>query len=346
MDISKVPSFAIVSMGIIILLGACTILEQDIQPQPETEPLEALLVEEDYQANSSIPGVGAEPEETIPEGPLEEWLPTPSETPQQARNKSPTAQFTLTTTATVMSVTPIIPTQSATETPAPTIDQVPPTATEALLPDEPATIVPLPPPGVITGRILFHGALPTQTLTLVLEDQTYQVIQEMDISSGEYVFANLPTSPEGYNVLFTQSKNPQFAPNEVVSWAWIGPVPLQNGDFHVLPDLQIALVGLDPIKPSDGAIMKAGSITAENPLRFEWSQYSDAAHYWVELRTGPTLELVWRSGYVDALSINFDGILSDGERISPGGYWWSVGARMKEPLITITSPLRSFTLQP
>jgi hypothetical protein len=147
-----------------------------------------------------------------------------------------------------------------------------PTATEPLLPSEPATTVPLP-PGVITGRILFHGALPTQTLTLVLEDQTYQVIQEINISNGEYVFANLPASSAGYNVLFSQSKNPQFNPSEVLSWAWIGPVPVQDGDFHVLPDLQIALVGLDPVKPPDGGILKASSISAQNPLRFEWSAY-------------------------------------------------------------------------
>jgi hypothetical protein len=344
-DMLKICSLVILSMCVIILLGACTSLEQDIQTQPEAEPLEAVLVEEDNQTNLSIQGLDSAHEESTPESALEEWLPTPSETPQQARNHSPTAQFTLTRTATAISVTPI-PTQSPTETPAPAIVQLLPTASEPPLPNEPATIVPLPAPGVITGRILFHSALPTQTLTLILEDQTYQVIQEIQVSTGEYVFANLPTSIEGYNILFTQSKNQQFAPNEVVSWAWIGPVPVQNGDFHVLPDLQIALVGLDPIKPSDGAIMKAGSITAENPLRFEWSEYSDAAHYWVELRTGPTLELVWRSGYIDALSINFDGVLLNGERISPGGYWWSVGARMKEPLITITSPLRSFTLQP
>jgi hypothetical protein len=346
MDISRARTLIILSIGVFILLAACTQLGKDEQTRPGSEPLEAALVEEDNQATLSGPGSGSDQEISLLESAIEEPLPGLAETPKQAQIRSAMATFT---PAPVESATLASPTdlaQAPTETPAPDIALAPsPTATEPLLPSEPATTVPLP-PGVITGRILFHGALPTQTLTLVLEDQTYQVIQEINISNGEYVFANLPASSEGYNVLFTQSKNPQFSPSEVLSWAWIGPVPVQDGDFHVLPDLQVALVGLAPVKPADGGILKASSISAQTPLRFEWSAYPAAAQYWVELRAGSTLELVWRSNYVDTLSVDFDGTLLNGERIVPDSYWWSAGARMNEPLITISNPLRSFTLQP
>jgi hypothetical protein len=334
-------------MGVFILLAACTQQGQDVQTRPGSEPLEAALVEEDNQATLADPGSGSDHEASLLESAFEETLPISSETPKQAQSRSAMATFTPAPAATATPASLTDQTQASTETPAPVIAQATPlTASITPLPGEPATMMPLPPPGVITGRILFHGELPTQMLALILEDQAYQVIQEINISTGEYVFANLPVSSEGYNVLFTQSKNPQFGLNEVVSWAWIGPVPVQDGDFHVLPDLQIALVGLDPLKPADGGMLKASSITTQNPLRFEWNAYPAAAQYWVELRAGPALDLVWRSGYIDTTNISFDGILLNGERIPPGSYWWSVGARMNEPLITIASPLRSFTLQP
>ena len=347
MVISKMRALVILSIGVFILLAACTGSGQDLQRWPDPAPIEANSMEEDLQSMQSEPGSGSDPEISLLESTIEEPFPGPEETPKQARTRSAMATFT---PAPVESATLASPTdlpQAPTETPAPDIALTPsPTATVVHVLSETATIVALPPPGVITGRILFHGALPTQTLTLILEDQDYQVIQEINISNGEYVFANLPASSGGYNVLFTQSKNPQFSPSEVLSWAWIGPVPVQDGDFHVLPDLQIALVGLAPVKPADGGILKASSISAQTPLRFEWSAYPAAAQYWVELRAGPALDLVWRSGYIDTTNISFDGILLNGERILPGSYWWSAGALMNEPLITIASPLRSFTLQP
>lgn len=252
---------------------------------------------------------------------------------------SPVIMLTEATTPTIMPD----PTITYTSFPSPSPTQLP---TETSLPTELPTATDIPQPGVITGHILLHGAQLPQPVTLILEDQEYRIIQEITFSNGEYRFENLPASSEGYNILFAQDRNPQFAVGEVVSWAWIGPIPVQDGDMFLLPNIEIGLLGLRPVNPPDGALLNAGSITPQNPLIFEWDPFPSASHYWVDLRIGPSLQLVWQSEYVNNQTVSFDGILMNGETIQPNSYWWSVGARIDEALITISAPLTSFTLKP
>jgi len=235
------------------------------------------------------------------------------------------------------------PTALSESLPSPSPTQAP---IKASTPTELPTQTPLPQPGVVGGQILFHGVPPSRPVTLILEDQEYRVIQEITILNGEYRFENLPASSKGYNVLFAQEQNSQFSAYEVVSWAWLGPIPVKDGDRLHLPAMEIALVGLMPVNPPDGATISASSITPHNTLVFEWDPFPSASHYWVDLRVGPVLQLVWQSDYVDGTAVSFDGVLMNGAMIQPNSYWWSVGARLEGGLITIAAPLTSFMVKP
>jgi hypothetical protein len=305
-------------LALIILVG-CTQLPISYQSQPLIESSETPLAMKSSQ--TSTPNLLDQTQKST-----DTALP------------DPTATFTL--------ISSVISTQTSTELPTLTYTPLP-TSTETMIPSptDPPTLTPVRMLGEISGRILLNGLPLTQTVSLILEDQRYNVIQELAVSN-EYVFDNIPPSTEGYNVLFTMDRNPQYSFDEVASWAWIGPVPVQDGDLIRLADLDIALFGLYQLHPPPDTFLSAGSITPQTPLVFEWSPYPSASHYWLDLRTGQSLQMVWQSASLEANSVTFDGILANGEPIQPGTYWWRVSARIDDISMTISGPLAAFTLNP
>jgi len=246
-----------------------------------------------------------------------------------------------TATATGTAMTPVVVTPAtATATAAPT--QLPrPTATAT---ERPA-MTPVPQPGMIGGRVVLNGAPVAGAVTLILEDQAYQASQETTTWMGEYRFDSVPPAAEGYHVLFALDRNPGFGFGTVVSWAWIGPIPVASGAVIELVDLEIGLLGLQPVYPAPDGFLPAGSITPASPLAFEWAAYPAAAEYWLDLRSGGGLGLVWQSGMTAGNTVAFDGVLANGGVIEAGSYWWSVSARVGDGLY-LSGPLAGLTLLP
>jgi hypothetical protein len=245
------------------------------------------------------------------------------------------------------------PLPTGTGTPEPTYTSQPtPTAmpTSAPLPAATATALPtwtpVPEPGVITGRVLMGGAPATQSVTLVLEDNQYRAIREVVTSGGEYRFDGLAASDDGYHVVFSHSRNPQFEYDDVVGWSWVGPMRVRDGDVIRLPDMEIGLLGLHQTNPSLDAFVSTASITQERPLVFTWTPYPSASSYWLELRSGSAQRLVWESDFVTSTSVDFEGPLSDGTLLAAGSYWWRVSARIGDGAVTVSGPLAGFTLIP
>jgi hypothetical protein len=199
---------------------------------------------------------------------------------------------------------------------------------------------------VISGRVLREGSPPDRVVRLVLEDKDYRVVREIEVSGGDYLFEDLPASEEGYNVVFTQDRNPQFSVDEVASWAWIGPTPVGDGDTVFLADLEIGLLGLHQLNPPVDAYLNDNTITSESPLIFEWTPYPLASRYWLDLRYGSALQMVWQSDFVESPSVAFDGNLTDGATIEPGTYWWRVGAQVDGISMTVSGSLAGFTIRP
>jgi hypothetical protein len=321
----------ILSVSLLTFLTACTSSMEADPTRVLSEPQDVVLTEESSLDHQTDRQSVSQTEHPYSEPTLEATISSPTGAPIVIQTKA---------------ITPTVmpdPTITSTSFPSPSPTQVP---IKASTPTELPTQTPLPQPGVVGGQILFHGAPPSRPVTLILEDQEYRVIQEITILNGEYRFENLPASSEGYNVLFAQEQNSQFSAYEVVSWAWLGPIPVKDGDRLHLPAMEIALVGLMPVNPPDGAIISASSITPHNTLVFEWDPFPSASHYWVDLRVGPVLQLVWQSDYVDSPAVSFDGVLMNGEMIQPNSYWWSVGARLEGGLITIAAPLTSLMVKP
>ncbi|MFQ5610868.1 MAG: hypothetical protein ACE5H9_01900 [Anaerolineae bacterium] len=193
------------------------------------------------------------------------------------------------------------------------------------------------PPGRITGRVLLNGAPPDGGATLKLEDPAYNLITQTSAGNdGVYAFGDLAPSSQGYNVVFAQEWNEHLSLEEVVSWAWLGPVAVEDGTVAQLPDLEISPLGFGPISPEAGASFPAGVISPENPLRFAWTVYPQATTYWVDLVRGEEQTLVWQSPLVQTPTAAFEGALSDGTRLEPGEYWWDVGARRALGPYTLT----------
>jgi hypothetical protein len=262
---------------------------------------------------------------------------TPTPTPTPTATKQPTAAATPGTTPTPAPTATSIPVASSTPQPTPTATPRPPaTATP--------TDTPAPNSAVLQGRILLNGTPPEGMVTLTLEDQAYQGVREIEVSGGAYRFENLPAFGEGYNVVFAQASNSQFGVEEVVSWAWIGPLAVRNGDVVAVADLEIGLLGLVQTNPPPDAFVDA--ITPQAPLALAWLPYPDASRYWVELLAGAALQRVWQSDAVGSTSVAFDGILDSGETLAPGTYWWRVGAEVDGIGMTLSGPLEGFTVRP
>jgi hypothetical protein len=179
--------------------------------------------------------------------------------------------------------------------------------------------------GRIVGKVLIDDALPTSMLTLTLESQTYEVITHTSvmIGTGAYTFTKVLDSGEGYNVVFAQEKNPGVQIDEVTTWAWIGPVPIEGDAVVTMPDFDIGLRGLMPVNPVPDM-----AYDQPNPssLQFTWTSYPGTnVEYWMDLYQGKEQRLVKQSARSPESAYTWDGKI-DGQRVADE-YWWGVGAR-------------------
>ncbi|MFN2107771.1 MAG: hypothetical protein ACK2UJ_23040 [Candidatus Promineifilaceae bacterium] len=180
----------------------------------------------------------------------------------------------------------------------------------------------------ISGRVLFNGQPVEAGLVLVLEDADFKQVQETTVEGdGGYQFVDMAASDSGYNVTFSWARNQAYDPGDVIAWGWIGPVAYDGQSALILPDLEIALLGLEAMQPEPDTSHSAASISPAAPLSFAWSPYPTAERYWVDIEAGPSLESVWRSQFVQEPLTEFEGELDDGTRIQPGVYWWAVGSQ-------------------
>lgn len=272
-------------------------------PAAVSEPAPAL--------DSAAPGA---PAVVATATPLRLESPTPTNIPGGPSSPSPTATRT--------------PLPTFTATPSPAVSSTP---TQTPRPGDTPTATPTPvAPGRITGRLLLDGKPAGTGTRLKLEDQAYQIVAETTVSAdGVYTFADLPPSNSGYNVLFAQEWNEQYDITKVVSWGWIGPVAVASGAVVQLPDFDLSLQGFAQVNPPPHAAVSAATISAGNPLQFEWTGYPLAETYWVDLAQGDRQDIVWQSALVQATSLAFDGRVTGGKSIQPGDYWWGVGARRR-----------------
>jgi hypothetical protein len=226
----------------------------------------------------------------------------------------------------------------------PPIDPV--TATDPAEPTSTTTPVATPAvgTGAIRGRILLRGSVTDEGILLSVENQDTFTIQQITSPGGEYSVYDLVPSVRGYSVLFSQDINPGFSQNQVVRWGTVKISSVLAGDVAEMPDLEIGLLGLQPVMPFPNTLVASGPVTALNPFRFEWTAYPSADQYWVELRSNRISAPVWDSGFISATSVDFNGILWNGAAIQPGTYWWSVGVRVDDRAMTISSPVWEFAL--
>jgi hypothetical protein len=123
----------------------------------------------------------------------------------------------------------------------------------------------------------------------------------------------------------------------------VGPLPAEEGELIRYPDIDIALLGLEPVEPEPDAVLDQ-PITPQQPLRFTWSDYPSLSQYQLELKPGRLSQPVWISGYVSTESVVFDGVLSNGAMIEIGTYWWSVSGRTANGAITVVGPVTELAL--
>jgi len=219
---------------------------------------------------------------------------------------------------------PARPISGPTDTPDPSDSPAVPDMTPS---PTPVAAAPLE-PATLSGRLVKDGIPVSADVTVKLEDQNYAIFATTSTDeNGFYTFDNLTTLGQSLNVLFAQEWNEQYDIGEVVSWAWLGPVTLSSGSTVELPDIDIALLGLNQISPTPGTSLPGSQISAQNPVIFEWTPQPAASSYWVDLTKGDELTHIWQSVLVETTSVAFDGSLDDGSQITPDTYWWGIGAR-------------------
>lgn len=197
------------------------------------------------------------------------------------------------------------------------------------------------------GRVLINGQPVEPGVILVLEDRSLNLIAETAVvAGGMYQFQDVPPSDDGYNVTFSWELNQSYGVDEVISWEWIGPVAYDGQSTLRLPDLEIALLGLEHIQPEPDSSQTAASISPATPLTFVWGPHPAATRYWVDLLPDTSFERVWHSAFTQTTSAGFDGQLEDGSSIQPGAYWWVVGGQSTKEgyRLTIYGHLAALTI--
>ncbi len=199
---------------------------------------------------------------------------------------------------------------------------------------------PTPSTGSISGRVVLNGA-PASGVNLTLEDRgNLTIASAQSGADGSFTLSNLPVYQDGYNLVFSQEVNQQFALDQVVSWAWLGRIPVGAGVSVVLTDFEIGLAGLSLLNPAPDSSYSVSSITPGNPLLFDFSSYPGATSYWVDISRGEEKSWVWQSPLVGGPPVTFEGMLFGGAPMQPGDYWWAVG--VQKPLGAYTQTVYSY----
>jgi hypothetical protein len=221
-----------------------------------------------------------------------------------------------------------------------------PTDTVIVEPTQTSTLQATPVTGTsaVRGRILLRGEVLDETVRINIENLDLFTVQQITIPGGDYAIYDLAPSVKGYSILFSQDINPGFSLDQVIRWGTVKASPVLAGEMIDLPDLEIGLLGLQPVVPLPDAVITTELVSALNPLRFAWTTYPSAEQYWVELRSNRLSAPVWDSGFISTTSVDFNGTLWSGAAIQPGTYWWSVGAHLNERTMTISGPVWEFTL--
>ena len=180
----------------------------------------------------------------------------------------------------------------------------------------------------MTGRVVQDGAPVGAGIVIELED--HDTVTTTTDAEGYYAF-NAVSLDGNFSVTFAQEWNAQLSAGSVASWAWLdGFAPSGDLTFE-LPDLEISLEvesqRFAQMAPADGASFSAGQLSCQNPIRFEWTPYPDAMHYWVDLGVEGEDTPVWQSSLLFPTSYSFCGTLSDGSSIEAGAYWWNIGVQ-------------------
>ncbi len=297
--------------------------EQAPQSEAEAEQPAQTAAESVAEATAVVQSPAAEPESTTSDSESSESNDNSTQTQENvAQENSSQAEATQAVTSQVD--TPAINASTGNSplpTPTPTAiisDTV--TVTPTSTPEPTATTAS---PGSISGRIVLNGAPLSPGTKLKLEDATFNQVAETTVGSdGTYTFANLSASNKGYNVLFAQEWNSQYEMDEVISWGWLGPIPVEDGSDLQLPDFETSLSGFGQVSPEPNASFSSG-----DSIDFSWSVYPEATKYWVDLVKDEQQNVLWRSTPVNNTSLTFDGTLNSGSEITPGEYWWGIGAR-------------------
>jgi hypothetical protein len=226
---------------------------------------------------------------------------------------------TLTPTSVILTQGTLTATPSPTATPFPTVTSSPTGTPSPTVSPTPTIIT----PNRISGRVVLNGQAVNDDVLLKLEDAAGHTVAETTVAEdGRFTFANVASSDKGYVVVFAQEWNSQYDVGEVISWGWLGHVPVETGEEVALPDLDISLKGFEQVSPEPNA-----KFSSAEPIQFEWRAYPGASSYWLDLIREDEQNVLWQSAPVQALSLTFDGKTKNGDPIQPGEYWWGVGAR-------------------
>jgi hypothetical protein len=165
-------------------------------------------------------------------------------------------------------------------------------------------------------------------VVLYLQTQAYTTVQHTTVGAGgEYAFTSVPASSDGYDVTFAQDWNEAYQRDTIATWAWLGPISVQDGAQLRLPDLEISLLGMQPVTPAFAKQISQQAISAQQPISFTWSAYPQADAYWMDISRESDNQTVWQSPLVHGTSADWSGQTSTGAPAGPGTYWWSVGVR-------------------
>jgi hypothetical protein len=184
----------------------------------------------------------------------------------------------------------------------------------------------------VSGRVVRDGASVGAGIVVELEgrDPARTTTTTTDVD-GRYTFDS--ASLEGtFDVVFAYEWNTQrYTADQVASWAWLeGEAPSDDAGIE-LPDLEISLEvdseRFEQVAPAAGASFSTGQISPRTPLTFEWTPYSGASFYWVDLGREGEATPVWQSLLTFGTTSSFNGTLNDETSITAGTYWWSVGAQ-------------------
>ncbi len=310
------------------------------RPISKSQP-EVIALQTDPATLSAPTAVDTPVDETATPLPPTAILPTTTAT---ATPLPPSPKATATATTLPPSPTPP-PTATATETPISTATLLP-TPTATALPTATST----PSTGQIAGQILLNNTPINAGITIWLEDAAANpVAQTTTATDGRFVFANVPAGDQKYTLVFNnQAQSNQLDMEQAISWGWLGPVFALNGAETSLPAIDLSLLGFAPVAPKPEAGITAATLSAANPLVFQWESYPEATTYWVDVAQGEGQAALWQSTPVQGTSLAFDGAIDADATLGPGEYWWGVGAQraIEDYTFTVYGYLSEFTVTP